>query len=208
MTSLDITDLDIKESHEEIEQLVAALSRLTRLKSLTLWDGYAVYQWTELHDRALSKLFRNMKELEQVDITFPQFHQVNVDEVIETLVQNNQSVCSVTMMEARITNASFRSLSRLTGLQFLAIRSYKWHNEITTEGILSLLRGGSQNVLRNLELNMGVMPDLDRIRAEGKLMLEETGRTFDVEAVSVPIENAISYTLYIDLKAVEAAALE
>ena len=170
-------------SHEEIGQVVAAFSRLTRLKILNLVEGLRYFRdpWTELHDRAFRKLFTNMKELEEVDILFPENRAVNVDEVIETLVHNSPSVRSIRMMHAAMTDASLQSLSRLTGLHRLANRSYRRRSDMTTEGILSLLRGGSRNVLRKVELPVSVLLDSKQIRAEGELMLEETGRTFHEE---------------------------
>ena len=142
MTSLHI-DLELEtKSHVEIEQLVAACSRLMQLKSIYLDFGYAYFQdeFTDLHDGAFSKLFTNMKKLEEVDILFPMFEEVNVDAAIETLVHNSASVSSIRMRDGRMTDASLHSLSRLTGLQLLAIRSSGRHSDITTEGILSLLR--------------------------------------------------------------------
>ena len=169
-------------SHEEIGQLFAALSRFTRLKSLILAVGCKTFrgQWTELHDRPFSNLFTNMIELEEVEITFPLDNAVDMDAVIETLVHNCPSVSSITMNYARTTNVILHSLSRLTQLHHLVFRSYMGQSKITTEGILSLLRGGSRNVLRDLELHTSVPPDLGQIRAEGQLMRQETGRSLSV----------------------------
>ena len=169
-------------SHEEIGQLFAALSRFTRLKSLILAVGCKTFpgQWTELHDRPFSNLFTNMIELEEVEITFPLDNAVDMDAVIETLVHNCPSVSSITMNYARTTNVILHSLSRLTRLHHLVFRSYMGQSKITTEGILSLLRGGSRNVLRDLELHTSVPPDLGQIRAEGQLMRQETGRSLSV----------------------------
>ena len=196
LTYLSINGLKFESgSPEEIGQLVAALSRFTRLKSLILVGNYGFFhdQWTNLHDQAFRKLFTNMKELEEVDITFPEHGVVNVNEAIETLV-HSPSVRSIRMIYARMTDAGLRSLSRLKGLQRLDIRSYKRYSNMTTEGILSLLRGGSRSVLRDLDLNMSVSPDLDQIRAEVDLMQEETGRTFKVEAG--PVSSAEGLTRY------------
>ena len=187
ITSLHITDLCLyNRSPEEMEQLVAAFSRLTRLKSLILEDGlrdFPARLWSDLHDAALSKLFTNMKGLEEVDITFPEHRRVNVDAMIEMLAHNCPSMRSIRMSYARMTDAGLRSLSRLTGLQHLDIRNWRWQSLITTEGILSLLRGGSRNVLRDLELKVSVSPDLDPIRAEGQLIQQETGQSLSVEVV-------------------------
>ena len=190
-----------------IEQLVAAFSRFTRLRSIMLVDGFRFFPadwWTDQHDRPFSKLFTNMKELEEVDITFPDYSAVSVDTAIETLVHNSPSVRSIRMIYAGMTDAGLHSLSRLTGLQRLVIRSYRRISLITTEGILSLLRGGSRNVLRILKLNMSVSPDFDQIRAEVEHMREETGRTFTVEAGSVPSAEIIIYTLRIYSMTAEA----
>ena len=91
-----------------------------------------------------------MRELEEVDITFPRV--MDGDGVIETLVQNSPSVKSFTMNNARMTDAGLRSLSRLTGLQLLVLKGYWSRCNITTEGILSLLRGSSRHVLRDLRI--------------------------------------------------------
>ena len=181
LTSLRIISLAFGSgSHEAIEQLVSALSRLTRLKSLILVNGLRSFlprQWTDLHDRAFSRLFTNMKELEEVGIAFTLLYRVNVDSAIETLVHNCPSVRSIRMEDAVMTDASFRSLSRLTGLQHLDIGSSRKGNGITTAGILSLLRGGSRNVLRDLKLKVSVLPDKAQILAEGQLLQQETGRS-------------------------------
>ena len=184
LTSLHITFLELENgSHEEIKRLAAALSRLTRLKSLILIEGlryfYGGDQWTELHNQALSLLFTNMKELKEVDITFPE-HAVNVDAVIETLVHNSPSVSSIRMDNSKMRDASLHSLSRLTGLQHLTLRSLEVLSNITTEGILSLLRGGSRKCLQYLELSVALSPNLEQIRAEGQLMQQETGRSLSV----------------------------
>ena len=186
MTSLHI-DLELEtKSHVEIEQLVAACSRLMQLKSIYLDFGYAFFQdeFTDLHDGAFSKLFTNMKKLEEVDILFPMFEEVNVDAAIKTLVHNSASVSSIRMRDGRMTDASLHSLSRLTGLQLLAIRSSGRHSDITTEGILSLLRGGSRKVLRELAMDVSVLPDFEQIRAEVQLMQQETGRSLFVDSSS------------------------
>ena len=118
MTSLHI-DIELgSRSHEEIERLVAALSRLTRLKRLIIVQGlrfYPAHLWTDMHDRSLCKLFTDMKELEVLDITLPERTVVDVDVPIATLVHNCPSVRMITMHNARMTNASLQSLSRLTG---------------------------------------------------------------------------------------------
>ena len=184
-------------SHEEIEQLVAALSRLTQLKSLIIMSTFVMNgQEIELHDRSFSRLFTNMKELEEVDIAFPEHSIVNVDAAIETLVHsrfetlvhNCQSMRSITMHNVRMTDAGLYSLSGLRGLQCLSIGNVHSQNDITTEGILSLLRGGSRNVLRDLELRISVMTDLDQIRAEGQLMQHESGLLFSVVSDRSPYD--------------------
>ena len=183
MTSLHIDDLELESrSHQEIENLVSALSRLTRLKSIVLARGlrYSMGQWSEQHDEAYSKLFTNMKDLEEVDIKFPRNHALNVDVAMETLAENSPSVRSITMHNARMTDTGLRSLSRLTGLQLLDIGCPGRHSDITTEGILSLLRGGSRKVLRDLKLHILVLPDFGQIRSEGQLMQQKTGRSLSV----------------------------
>ena len=182
LTSLRIDGLEFETgSPEEIGQLVAALSRLSRLKRLILdcrRTGGIRYFWTELHDLPFIELFTNMKELCEVDITFA--HRIVVDVAIETLVNNSLSVRSIRMHNARMTDAGLLSLSRLTGLQHLAIRGLGRRSNITTEGILSLLRGKSRNVLRYLKLSTSVSPDWEQIRAEGQLMRQETGRSLSI----------------------------
>ena len=176
LTCLHIDDLFLDTgSPEEIEQVIAAFARFTRLKSLVFVEVFRCFagQWTELHDQAFSKLFTNMKELEEVEITFPEGSAVNVDSAIETLVHNNPSVRSITMHNARMTDAGLRSLSRLTGLQHLDIESLKRRSNITTEGILSLLRGGSRNGLRDVKLSISDI-FFSEIRAEVQLMQQET----------------------------------
>ena len=184
LTSLQITFLKLEtKSHEEIEQLAVALSLFTLLESLSLEDGlryFPTHRWNDLHDGAFSKFFINMKKLEEVDIRFPFFEQVNVDAAIETLVNNSPAVRSITMHNTRMTDAGLRPLSRLTGLQHLSFRCYRRKCDITTEGILLLLRGGSRNVLRDLKLSM-VPPDFEQIRAEVQLMQQETGRALFVD---------------------------
>ena len=64
----------------------------------------------------LSVRLSNMKELEEVEITFPKGRVVNVDAVIERLVQNNPSERSISMIDSEMTDDCLHSLSRLTGL--------------------------------------------------------------------------------------------
>ena len=52
-----------------------------------------------------------MTELEEVDILFPMFNEVNVDAVIENLVNNSPSVKSITMINAQRKDAGLLSLS-------------------------------------------------------------------------------------------------
>ena len=125
-----------------------------RLKSLITCMGESIGcpQRVGMHDETFDKLFSNMMELEEVCIKFAEDCDVDVDAAIETLVQNNPSVSSVFVQNAQVTDDSLYSLSRLTGLQTLLIRNCSWIYDITTEGILSLMRGGSRNVLRELQL--------------------------------------------------------
>ena len=104
-----------------------------------------------------------------------------MDAAIETLVNNSPAVRSITMHNTRMTDAGLRPLSRLTGLQHLSFRSYKRKCDITTEGILLLLRGGSRKVLRELAMDVSVLPDFEQIRAEVQLMQQETGRALFVD---------------------------
>ena len=96
------------------------------------------------------------------------------------LVQNCPSVRSITIHNSGMSDAGLLSLSRTTGLQQLeiVIECDSSQEETTTEGILSLLRGGSRNVLRDLELSLAVSPDLEKIQAEADLIQQETGRAF------------------------------
>ena len=187
LTSLHITYLHLRStSHEEIGQLVAVVSRFTRLKDLSIYYGFDDHvQWTELHDQAFSKLFTNMKELEVVKIDFPKDVAVNVDAAIETLVRNSPFVRSITMHDSEMSDAGLHSLSLLTGLHQLEITTstiYRLQNNVTTEGILSLLRGGSRNCLRDLKLGVAVSPDSVMIRAEADLIQQETGLTLVVSS--------------------------
>ena len=204
LTSLHIDYVDLEAgSPEEIGQLAAALSRLTRLKRLILDERslesvfryFDPNRWTELHDRAFSKLFTIMKVLEEVDISFPVFEKVDVDAVIESLVTNCPSVRSISLVDGRMTNAGLHSLSRLTGLQNFSHGRIRFENEITTEGILSLLRGRSRNVLRKLKLKVSGMPDFDQIYAEGELMQQETGRSLFImdqnDNISIAIRSGL-----------------
>ena len=77
LISLHMDDLFfVTESHEAIEQLVAACSRFTRLKRLILGRGLRFFPgcsyWIKLHDQAISQLFTNLKEMVEVDILFPE----------------------------------------------------------------------------------------------------------------------------------------
>ena len=159
----------------------AACPRLEKLRtSLTRHSCLQLYQETELLDRAICRLLTNRKELKEVDFAFPVLSVLDVDAVMETLAHNCLSMRSIRMDDARMTDAGLRSLARLTELQRLKIRSSSTHSDITTEGLLSLLRGGSRNVLQDLKLFVSAKPDLDRIRSEGQLMQQETGRSLSV----------------------------
>ena len=206
LTSLYIDDLVLETgSPEEIEQLVAAFSRFTRLKSLILVEGLRYFydggNWTELHDQALSMLFKNMNELEEVDITLPEDRVANVDAVIETLVSNNPSVGSIRMVNGEMTDASLHSISRLTGLQNFKHGKFELQNGITTDGILTLLRGGSRNILHDLELKVTVLvrPDENQIRAEGELLQQVTGSRFSFEVIEYNITQLPFFTLSLRL---------
>ena len=120
---------------------------------------------------------------------------VNVDSVMETLADSCPRVSSIRTMDAQMTDASLHSLSRLTRLQDLDNGSSRQRKGITTEGILSLLRGESRNVLRDLKLKVSKLPDKAQIQAEGQLMQQETGRSLriiDPKAVKLHISIAIS----------------
>ena len=78
-----------------------------------------------------------------------------------------------------MSDAGLHSLSLLTGLlEITTSTNYRLQNNVTTEGILSLLSGGSRNCLRDWKLNVAVLPDLKKIQAEVDLIQQETGRTF------------------------------
>ena len=152
---------------------------MTQLKDLILdcWRFVPIVN----PDHVFTKLFNNMKQLEEIEIGFPYGMDGTVDAAIDRLVDNNPRLTHISLARASVTGASLVSLSRLTAVQ----RLYLWHGsihapEFTTDDILTLLRGGSRHVLQSVKAHMRSRPDQGRIEAELKIMEKEIGCTFSL----------------------------
>ena len=126
-----------------------------------------------------------MKQLEEIDICFPPKMDGTVDAAIDRLVCNNPCLTHISLTDARVTGASLVSLSRLTGVRRLSFGLFSTsQSEFTTDDILTLLRGGSRQVLQLLEVHLkGYIrsrQDKRRIKAETKVMEQEMGCKFYV----------------------------
>ena len=158
---------------QDVETVVAAVSRMTQLKDLKL-DCQTFDNRNLNSDHLLTQLFSNMKQLETIDIDLPLGRGGTVDVAIDRLVDNNPRLTHIDLHDANFSGASVISLSRLTALQRLSLRNF-CTNIPTTDGILRLLRGGSRDVLQFLELYMRSRPDKERIEAELAIMEQEVG---------------------------------
>ena len=160
---------------EEIEAFVAAVSQMTQLKELEL--EFLMFDFPIVDpEHLLTNLFSSMKHREELKICFPYKMDGTVDGAIDRLVRNNPRLAHIDISNAIVT-ASLVSFSSLTGLQSLVLwRDRTNMPEFTTDNILTLLRGGSRQVLRSVSLCPRSRPDKGRIEAEVKIMGQEMGK--------------------------------
>ena len=165
---------------QEIETFIATVSRMTQLKELKLAEMRCDTSLIN-PDLLFIELFSNLKQLEKIDIWFPSKMSGTVDRAIDRLVRSNPRLTHIRFTDASATAASLVSLSRLTALQRLTLWLIGTNKpEPTTDDILTLLRGGSRQVLQYVRVDMRSRPDQERIEAEVKIMEREMGCIFSV----------------------------
>ena len=183
MQNLPLETMQYLDAHtqdpQEIGTFVAAVSRMTHLKELNL--AAMTCDTSVINPKpSFIKLFSNMNLLEKIDISFLSDVQGPVDAAVDRLVRNNPRLTHIRFTDADdVTGASLVSLSCLTGVR----RLFLWHfgtHMLTVDDVLTLLRGGSREVLHSLEVYMRSRPDMGRIEAEAKVMEQEMGCTFSV----------------------------
>ena len=150
----------------EREDVVPAISNMKSLKSLKL-AGSKLGET----DGKLSSMFESLHHLEKVRLVA---HQCRDNGMIATLANQNPKLRHLFFNRINVTDADLTSLALLQNLTEIWL--YQGRN-ITTAGILTLLRGSSRNVIRKIVLS-GDNVDDDQVRSEISLMCEERGTTF------------------------------
>lgn len=122
------------------------------------------------------RLFRKLKRLQEVELSLSD-KKLSLDEVVETLVQNNPMLNHVSIIGMKMTDESLMSLSRLPHLSFLEFYT-EWEDFISTSGIMAFLRGSSRPQLTFCCLCSNRKLDMQQINDEISLIERETGRSF------------------------------
>ena len=170
MLSLDLS------FHRERDDEVAAISKMKNLKNLTLSD-----------DGTFSGIFDNMHHLEKVRLFAHDRNEQN-DGMIAKLANQNPELSHVRFGKIGLTDAGLTSLAQLQHLTDVEIY---FNKQVTTAGVLTLLRGSSRYVIRQLTV-CGEGVDGDQMSREISQMCEERGTTCD------KIDNhSFNYFLYV-----------
>ena len=173
-----------EDEEEGMHQFVEVISRMTNLKELRLDAGYE----NLLTDptQALRSIIDKLHQLEKIFIYFRPC-EFNMDSVISLLVQRNPNLRDVSFADADFTSAASASLAQLQHLSHIAVfhdseKKRVSNSEINpvqmmTDNVLTLLRGSSRSVIRELSVWKKIV-NIAQLTAEIDLMAEERGSTF------------------------------
>ena len=150
--------------------LVAAVSRMRNLKSLKFKYNVSAHP-----DGSLRSIFDNMIHLEKVHFHAYAYGFRKEDEAIATLVNQNPKLSHVYLNGIRVTDAAVTLLAQL---QHLTDVTVSFGHRVTTAGVLTLLRGASRIIVRNITIFKANV-DGKQVTREISLMCKERDTTFD-----------------------------
>lgn len=181
---------------EAVADYVTAVSRLTKLKGLNL-KGLRQPQeqeWSEFHEQELGNLFISLPDLTDFRIEFRLGVIVSLDSAIEVLVQACPLVKYLELANICVSDITMQIISHMTRLLDLGTqkRGNQRNAQVTTAGIMHLLKGASRNVIEYMEMDMRSPADENLIREELLLMEQERGCVFQMEAVDKEYEKSIA----------------
>ena len=158
----------------ERKVVVSAVSKMRNLKSLKLSDCEEGEG-----EKTFSSIFDNMNHLEEVELIGCRNDQD--DRMIATLANQNPKLRHVSFYQICLTEAALTSLAQLQHLTDVRIHEGQ---QVTTAGIMTLLRGSSRNVIRNIAVSRENLDD-DQVTREVSRMCEERGiSSFDTQHTS------------------------
>ena len=188
MLSLDIRLLLSFPEHdnhndEELVECAAVISGMHSLEELSI-DAQLnpLIRKTMDLSPSLSSMFQKLHHLEKVSIRIDGNHsRKSGNNIMSALVQQNTKLHDVCFSGFNFTSAAYASLAQLQHLSHFSLRglnSFTSPNRITTNDVLTLLRGSSRKVIRKLGV-WKKFADVDRVTCEIKLMAQERGTTFE-----------------------------
>lgn len=170
-------------SHPEIAaagiwEMLDGLKMLTNLKEIRLQFRNS-YDWND-HKKAWDTLFYNYHHLTEVHI-WGNEKAINFDEAVRNLVRGNPQLKIFDLTAFWVTDAALTHLAELTHLEKLILIHSS--NEITADGVLTLLRGSSRNVIREIQVrhNDAMFPAAPFL-SELMLIAQVTGKLLDVDS--------------------------
>ena len=134
-----------------------------------------------------SSIFDNMHDLEEVRFHHFACNSITGDAMIATLADQNPKLSRVSLKQICLTDADLTSLSQLQHLTYVKVSE---NYNVTTAGVLTLLRGASRYVFRKIVV-LREKVDGDQLTSEIELMCEERGTTFDALVTTKHFEYVI-----------------
>ena len=128
-----------------------------------------------------------MHHLEKVKLAASSCRFELYDWMIARLWNQNPKLSNVFFSRNDVTDADLTSLAQLQHLTNVRLCP---NQNVTTSGILTLLRGSSRNVIRKFSIDSSEADD-DQVSSEISLMCEERGTTFDA-----PHAGSIEYVIH------------
>ena len=158
--------LDVRVFRDE-ENVMSAISRMGNMKRLKFRGD----QWRDPPNRL--SIFDNMYHLQEVELVIGDC-SIEQDKMIARLVNQNPMLWHVNIESVALTDASLTSLSQLQHLTDLRISRA---TNVTTAGVLTLLRGSSRNVISMFYIDVKRLSGC-QVENEIKRMCEERRTRF------------------------------
>ena len=170
---------DEEEEEDKLEEWVAAIARMVNLKELNIIAECEYMQEIPDVSYALSFIFDRMHQLEKVSIYFSDDRNRggNADTIMSSLVQQNANLSHIQFSGLIITAAAHESMAQLHHLSHITLDMDR-ASEMTIDGVVTLLRGSSREVIREFKVSSTV-GEVDRVTREIELMAQERGGSFE-----------------------------
>ena len=186
-----------KDEEEELEACAAVIGEMINLTELSITVFLTDSSPKRRTDPslALSRMFARMHQLEKVSITVSNDHsrKESGQMIMSSLVQQNANLRHVYFSGINITAAAYQLLAQLHHLSHITLDMDR-ASEMTTDGVVTLLRGSSRRVIRMLKVCCTCV-EVDRVTREVELMAQERGVTFEEEAYRWGSKDKAGYLL-------------